>query len=68
MAKMLGKSAFTWPADLAVFDRGRYPSGWTELRCELRWHLDRCTCAARADRKDIAMVELELATPSLRQS
>jgi hypothetical protein len=65
--KHLGRPNFSWPDDLAEFDSTRYPSDWTPLRKELRWHLDRCTAAARAGRKDIAMDELVLGTPSLRR-
>jgi hypothetical protein len=58
MAKIRGKTAFTWPDDLAVFDPGQ-PS-------ENRWHLDRVKFAAQAGRKDIAFQELIAATPSLQ--
>jgi hypothetical protein len=65
--KIRGRSEFAWPAELAEFDAERYPSDWTVLRAELRWHLDRCTFAARNGRKDLALIELQRGTPSLRR-
>lgn len=64
--KHLGRPEFSWPADLAEFDPERHLNVAGQPSTN-RWHLDRCRCAARAGRKDIAFQELIAATPSLQR-